>query len=173
MAPCKLSQYSKSFVYVFKTKEYANQYLAVNEIIYINATHTTHAIKTVNLPNVKEHYNIETEEVYVVSTTYPFNIKFSTLKSKLCAAIDSNRYHCLYIMTLLNQLMQNDTDLDNEEMTEKLIIKNLELYMLVENYGVNVGDEILKEKEKELYGKNFKSDDSGPSSIKKKNSFKK
>lgn len=166
----KLNDFSKTYVWAFKEKKFANEYAEFVEYLWSNALNNIVKLSddNFNFENFDKRMNVEKKinEVYIVATTLPFNIKFKTLQEKLKMAIDKERLHFSYVVNLV-KLLPNNEDIENDEVVEEKLIHILKMCMNLGDFGFDIADEIAKE-EARLNYTNKRYGDSSDTAMKKR-----
>lgn len=149
----KINENTKSQIWLFKTADWGKQFFNYIQLKYPSVEITTFKLEKNDLEfnayykkdDIK-HY-LETQCIYVVVTTLPFSMKWSTWKEKFCKAIEKSRLYAIYAFNLISRL-PSIKDLDDNDLVKELLICILTTCLEVEEFGIDIDVEIVKEMER-------------------------
>nr|CAH7753317.1 unnamed protein product [Callosobruchus chinensis] len=122
-----LNPHQRSFIWLFVSKEHANDYCEMVDLVYHNSNLNIFEINKEEL----DYSCLKTagEKLYACVSTFNFNIKFQTLANKLKLAISPDKYCAAYYFNIIVQRLEDIKDIEDDEKVKLSLLKALRILL--------------------------------------------
>nr|CAI5854135.1 unnamed protein product [Callosobruchus analis] len=143
-----LNSHQRSFIWLFISKDHANDYCEMVDLIYHNSALNLFKItkEELDFSNLKSN----SDKLFVCISTFNFNIKFGTLANKLKLAISPDKYCAAYYFNILQRL-DDIKHIEDDDKVKVALLKALRILIKNGDFGYNILEQIEKEEQRAKY----------------------